>query len=374
MSKKLGVIVNPIAGLGGRAALKGSDAPGVVEEARRLGISPESNIRAERALREVKATAPADLVIYTAPGEMGEEAARAAGIVPLVVGEIERGSTTYRDTQKIAGFMRDLGVDLLLFAGGDGTACDVFEAVGDALPVLGIPAGVKMHSAVFAQRPKDAGQIVGGYLRGALGLRMAEVMDIDEDLFRRGVVSARLRGYLKVPHNVHLVQGAKVGGFSPEAADLEGISLDIVERMEKDRSCLYVIGPGTTTKAIMDRLGLPCTLLGVDVVRDKALVAADVNESRLMELVRQGPVQVVVTVTGGQGYVFGRGNQQISPEVIRAAGRENILVVSTLEKLASIKGRVLRVDTGDEEVDRMLSGPQRVVTGYHREHVCLVEG
>jgi predicted polyphosphate/ATP-dependent NAD kinase len=299
---------------------------------------------------------------------MGEDAARACGFEPTVIGSITPGETTPEDTRSAAREMRRLNVDLLLFAGGDGTARDIYNAVGDGVPALGIPAGVKIHSAVFATNPINAGDLAALVLQGRVSsLREAEVMDIDEDAFRRGVVSAKLYGYLKVPFQRRLVQGLKTPSSPGEAASMRAIAYDVVGKMEDD--CLYIIGPGTTTRAITSRLGLNKTLIGVDAVLGGERVAADLNESQLLKLVEGRRARIIVTPIGGQGCIFGRGNQQISPQVIRkvmASGdrpKDCITVVSTPGKIHALGGRPLWVDTGDREVDRMLSGYIRVVTG-----------
>ncbi len=368
--KKVGLIVNPMAGIGGSVGLKGSDGEEIQRKALELGAVPHAVDRAAQALKHLKAVP--DLEIVTYPMEMGEDSARQAGFSPTVIGSIEHGHTTAEDTRRAASEMKEMGIDLLLFAGGDGTARDVYEAIGVDLPALGIPAGVKIHSAVYATSPDSAGELAALFLKGRVAsLKEEEVMDIDEDAIRRGAVSARLYGYLKVPYRQGLVQSSKVESIGEEAAKA-AIAEDIVERMEK--GCMYIIGPGTTTKAITDRLGLPKTLIGVDVVMDGKLIASDANEKRLLELLdnHHGCVKIIVTTIGGQGYIFGRGNQQISPEVIKRVGRENIIVVTTPGKLHSLVHRPLLVDTGDPEVDRMLSGYMTVVTGYNERAVRKV--
>jgi len=312
---------------------------------------------------------------------MGEDAARACGFEPTVIGSIKPGETTLEDTRNAAREMRRLNVNLLLFAGGDGTARDIYNAVGERLPVLGIPAGVKIHSAVFGTNPLNAGDLAVLYLQGkAARLREAEVMDIDEEAFRRGIVSAKLYGYLKVPFQRRLLQGLKTPSSPGEQAAMAAIAADVVSQMED--GWLYIIGPGTTTRAITSRLGLDKTLIGVDVVRGERreergerggrLVATDVNESQLLKLIEGRKAKIVVTPIGGQGYIFGRGNQQISPKVIEKVGKENIIVVSTTGKIHSLGGRPLWVDTGDRAVDEMLSGHIRVVTGYNEQIVYRV--
>jgi predicted polyphosphate/ATP-dependent NAD kinase len=367
--KRMGLIVNPIAGIGGRVGLKGSDGAEIQKKALALGAVPQSLNRAIQALEGLK---PVDeLEVITYPGEMGEEAARACGLEPTVIGSIEPGETTPEDTMNAAREMLRLHVDLLLFAGGDGTARDIYNAIGGELPALGIPAGVKIHSAVFGANPMSAGDLAASYLRGKVSnLREAEVMDIDEEAVRRGVVSAKLYGYLKVPFQRRLLQGLKTPSSPGQQTAMAAIAADVVSNMED--GWLYIIGPGTTTRAITSRLGLDKTLIGVDVVADGELVAADLNESQLLELLEGRKAKIVVTPIGGQGCIFGRGNQQISPKVIKKVGRENILVVSTTGKIHSLRGRPLWVDTGDRAVDEMLSGYTRVITGYDEQIVYKV--
>lgn len=369
LPKRLGLIVNPVAGIGGRVGLKGSDGSEVQKKALELGAVPESRNRAVQALERPSLLDDLELITY--PGEMGEDAARECGFEPTVIGSIKQGETTPEDTRNAAQEMLRLNVHLLLFAGGDGTARDIYNAIGEEHPALGIPAGVKIHSAVFGANPISAGDLAVSYLQGEVSnLREAEVMDIDEEAFRQGIVSAKLYGYLKIPFERRLVQSPKTPSSPREQASQQAIAYDVICNMED--GWLYVIGPGTTTRAITSRLGLDKTLIGVDVVAEGELVAADVNESQLLELLEGRQAKIIVTPIGGQGYIFGRGNQQISPKVIKKVGKENVIVVSTTGKIHSLRGQPLWVDTGDREVDEMLSGHIRVVTGYNEQIVYRV--
>lgn len=369
-AKKLGLIINPMAGLGGRVGLKGSDGTEIQRKALALGATPQASGRAAEALERIKRVDGLEVVTY--PGEMGADAARTCGYRPVVIGSIKPGETTPEDTRSAAREMLEQNINLLLFTGGDGTARDIYSAVGEKIPVLGIPAGVKIHSAVFGTNPRGAGDLAALYLAGrTTSLREAEVMDIDEEALRRGIVSAELYGYLRIPFRTSLVQTLKVATAGEEAS-LASIAYDIVENMEDD--CLYIIGPGTTTRSVMSALGLDKTLVGVDVILNRKLLAADVNESHLLALLEGNRAKIVVTPIGGQGCIFGRGNQQISPNVIAEVGRDNIIVVSTKEKLYTMGGRPLWVDTGNQEVDKMLSGYIRVVTGYNERAVRKVAG
>lgn len=366
---RLGLIVNPLAGIGGRVGLKGSDGIEIQSKAFALGAVPQSG---ERAIQTLVRLAPllSELELITYPGEMGAQVARLAGFEPRVIGIIQPGKTTPQDTQQAAQAMQQIGVDLILFAGGDGTARDIYTAIGEEFPVLGIPAGVKIHSAVFAVTPDSAGELARLALSGRVGYRKAEVMDVDEEAYRLGSLVAHLYGYLSVPYRRDLVQSAKAASNPGEAAAMEAIAIEIVNRMQP--GMLYVIGPGTTTRAIHQCLGLPKTLLGVDVVQDRRVVELDVNEAQLLKLLAGMPAQIVVTPIGGQGYLFGRGNQQISPAVIRLVDTHNIVVASTKDKIHALQGQPLLVDTGDPELDQTLEGYTRIITGYHEEIVYRV--
>lgn len=366
--KKLGLIINPVAGMGGKVGLKGTDGPEIVEKARSMGARPESAFKAGYALQVVSGLKD-QVEIVTCQGEMGEEVARKYGFEPRLIGSISDPSTP-EDTEKAALEMAALGVELILFAGGDGTARNIYHALGEDNnpPVIGIPAGVKIHSAVYATTPRNAGELARLYLQdGSLPLRRAEVMDIDEEAFRDGRLSARLYGYLMVPCAGDLMQHLKIGGVGSEESVLDGIAEQVLENLEQDT--IYIVGPGSTTAPIMNRLGLDHTLLGVDLVKNGKVLAADANEQKILELIKGEKAKIIVTVIGGQGYIFGRGNQQISADVIRQVGKENIMVVATREKVLSLDYRHLLADTGDEEVNKMLCGYIRIITGYKEELV-----
>ena len=348
--------------MGGRVGLKGTDGVDVLRRARELGAVAEAPRRAVESLKSLRGVKD-QVELVTFPHEMGEDEAIDAGFSPTVIGSIAAAKTTSEDTRRAARAMADLCVDLILFAGGDGTALDVYDAIGQTIPSFGIPAGVKIHSAVYAVTPRHAGELATLFLDGTLSqTREAEVMDIDEDAFRAGALVARLYGYLRVPDEASYLQGAKSGGAYDQGEALLGIAKEVVEKM--DHGCLYIVGPGTTTRAIFEELGLEKTLLGVDVIMNKELVAADANESRLQDLTAAERAKIIVTVIGTQGHILGRGNQQISPEIVRRVGKENIIVVADRRKLLALGGRPLIVDTGDAKLDRTLSGYVRVTTGF----------
>lgn len=371
MTPKVGLIVNPIAGIGGPAALKGSDSLAAQQLAARRGAVGRSSGRAATALRALASAVPG-LTVLTAPRQMGADAAMAAGIGRSQLHVIIETApvTSGADTARAADMMRAAGVRLILFVGGDGTAHDVCRAIGDTWPTLGIPAGVKMHSAVFAVSPIAAANVASSFLCGRLHkVQPREVMDIDEEAVRAGRVSAALYGYLSVPYEHRFVQNRKLGSNPAESNSLTGIAAQFVSQMKFEY--IYVLGPGATTQAVADLIGVHKTLMGVDVVWKHKLLAADVTESELERLVTEKTC-IVVSPIGGQGFLFGRGNQQIGPAALRHVGRHGIAVLCSEEKLATLRGYPLLVDTGDPKLDRQLTGHVSVITGYRQRTVYPV--
>lgn len=302
---------------------------------------------------------------------MGQAEATDAGFQPLVAVDAPDESTAL-DTKRVAQELRKLSIDLLLFVGGDGTAIDILDAVNADLPVLGVPAGVKMHSAVFAITPIEAGRVAIRFLRGELPTRYAEVMDVDEEAYRDGRLSARLYGYLKVPYEELMVQGTKAATplIDEEIEQQRSIAKYVVEEMKSDTT--YILGPGTTVNAIADEMKLEKTLIGIDIVRSGRMLKKDADERQILKSLH-GDAKIVVTPIGGQAHVFGRGNQQISPTVIKSVGKDNIVVVATRSKTQRLPGRRLLVDTGDLALDSSLRGYVRVVTGYREETVMKID-
>jgi predicted polyphosphate/ATP-dependent NAD kinase len=367
--KTLGFIVNPIAGMGGAVGLKGTDGKDILEKAINLGAEPVAPARAESFLSELKHIRK-DVSLIVGAGLMGETEARNHGYVCKVFGE-KRKQTSNEDTMATAKRIVNEGVNLLIFCGGDGTARDVLNAVDKQVPVLGVPTGVKMHSAVFAVDPKAAARIASRFLRKQLPLWEAEVMDIDEEAFRRGRVSARLHGYLLTPYEPTLIQVAKMASpmTKSDLRNQAALAVYVIETMEPD--VVYIVSAGTTTRTIGDLLDEKKTLLGVDLFCNKKLVAKDVNEKQILEKIKDKTAKIIVTPIGGQGFIFGRGNQQISPKVIRQVGIDNIVVIATDNKMKNLKN--LKVDTGDAELDAAFRGTIKVVTDYKVEQKVPIE-
>lgn len=367
--KTVGFIVNPIAGMGGAVGLKGTDGKAILERAMILGAKPIAPARAESFLSEMKPV-KGRIRLVVGAGRLGEDEARNRGFACAVLGK-KKKETTAEDTMKLARRITDAGADLLVFCGGDGTARDILNAVDNSLPVLGVPTGVKMHSAVFAVGPRAAARIAMQFLWEELPLREAEVMDVDEEAFRAGRVSARLYGYVLTPHEPDLIQGVKMASpmTESEMRNQAAIAIYVIENMKPD--VVYIVGPGTTTRTIGDLLDEKKTLLGVDLFCNKKLIANDVNEKQILEKINGKTTQIIVTPIGGQGFIFGRGNQQISPRVIREVGQDNVIVIAAEGKLRSLKS--LRVDTGDPSLDDSLRGHIKVIADYKKEHMMRIE-
>jgi predicted polyphosphate/ATP-dependent NAD kinase len=369
---RVGLIVNPVAGMGGSVGLKSTDGDLLVR-ARAIGAVPLATARATLAVA-LFSQIRNDLVVLTCSGEMGENIAQEAGLDSVVLCDIKDGATTADDTKlAAANILRD-NPDLLLFVGGDGTARDLLEVIGSKIPILGVPSGVKMHSAVFAASARAAGEVARNYLvaadRDSL-LREAEIMDREVFGSADTARSPKLYGMVRTPQLSFLVPGAKATGRLTEEALLAGAIGRAKEAINDQR--ISLIGPGSTMQAIKRQCGFSGTPLGVDAVSEGRCLAKDVNEASILDLIKDRPARIVVSVVGGQGFLFGRGNQQLSARVIRKVGIENIVVVSSLEKLAALPGDCLLVDTGDEKLDDDLAGHMKILVSKVRTAMMPVK-
>ena len=381
---KLGLDINPIAGVGGSVALKGSDD--MVNHALALGADLKANERTQTALK-VLLPYQDEITVYTANNQMGEQAAKSLGFNVELVYQTSTDKTQAIDTEKTILALLTKQVDIILFAGGDGTARNIAKVVAlnakqkasSQIPVLGIPAGCKIHSGVYAITPKAAGRVVELMVTKQLvTLTEGDVMDIDESLFRQGIVKAKRFGEMQIPSELRYVQAVKSGGKELDELVLQDISEDVISYMRDNDDALFIIGSGSTTDYLMGELGLDNTLLGVDLVKNGMLVANDVTEKQLWQYliatkqsaaIVQQNVTLVITLIGGQGHIFGRGNQQLSPRIIRfileqAGGKDNIMIIATKKKLAALNNTPLISDTGDNELDQLLSGFMPITTGY----------
>lgn len=370
---KIGLIVNPVAGIGGPAGLKGSDGENIYQQARALGFESKALQRALIVVNALESLGDS-IEFITCAGAMGADCFEHSDLrYRVVYSPDDLSHTQPQDTCSATASIMEVGADIILFVGGDGTARDVCSAVDKNQPVLGIPAGVKMHSGVFAVTPKAAGQLVIDMIKGGLvSIAEHEVRDIDEVAFRTGVVKSKHYGEMLTPQEGRYLQHVKCGGKEIEELVLDDIAAEIVEHMEDDT--LYVMGSGGTVMHVKSSLcDDECSLLGVDLFLNHQLVAKDVNEHQLYDWVSKHASRLIVTVIGGQGHLFGRGNQQLSPRNLRKIGLSNITVVATKNKIKEMEGRPLVVDTGDDELDQLVSGMRQIVTGYDDRIVYPVE-
>ncbi|WP_284013448.1 ATP-NAD kinase family protein [Halobaculum litoreum] len=352
---RIGFLLNPIAGMGGRVGLKGTD--GKVAAARARGAEPRAPDRARRALDALAERAP-DTTVLAWGDPMGASEVRAAGFDPDVRGGPADEETTGDDTRAAVAAFRDAGVDLVVFVGGDGTAADVAEALeGSDVPMLGVPAGVKVYSSVFGVSPEDAASVAATFER----TERREVMDIDEDDYREGEVHPELRAVAHVPVAEQLQSGKQIGGGTVESL-AEGVADDVRARP----GTTWVLGPGSTVGEVKERLGFEGSPIGVDVYRDGEVLALDASEAEILAALGDDNV-IVVTPIGGQGFVFGRGNPQLSPAVIRECDVE---IVASRDKLDDL--RVLRVDTDDPDLDEALRGWEKVRVGRFERRMLKV--
>ncbi len=365
--KKIGFIANPIAGMGGSVGLKGTDGE-IIKDAIKLGAKPVVPKRVDMFLSHIESKD--EIFLLVAPGKMGEELVSGKGLRYEVVGRVDQ-RTTAEDTKRIAKLMVEEQVELLIFCGGDGTARDIFDAIELKIPVVAIPSGVKMFSSVFALNPKAAAQIVDKFIEEAIDTEEKEVLDIDEDAFRDNRLVSKLYGYLVVPKIQNLIQNAKDSSKVGRTIDENKfeIAQQIIEIMENDT--IYFLGPGTTVKSITDQLKLAKSLLGVDAIYSKSLVGEDLNESGIIDLLdKYQNGKIIVSPIGGQGFVFGRGNIQFTPKILKRLGKKNIIFIGTEEKIKSLK--CLMVDTGDIKTDEMFKGLAKVIIGYKEELIIEI--
>jgi len=368
--RRIGFVVNPIAGMGGRVGLKGTD--GVADLALAAGAEPVAGPRA-RAFAEAFGRAAREdpnlqVTWITGAGGMGERPLREAGIpadrIEVVHTPPDRSSA--EDSKRTVEASSARGGELVIFCGGDGTARDVAAAVRDHIPILGIPAGVKMYSGVFAVSPHAAADLLAAFLRGELRKGSGELLDLDEEAYRRGEWRVRLFSTAKTLVEPHLVSAGKmmVSEVSEESVRAE-LATHVSELFETHPDTLFLLGPGSTIHSIATALGIEKTLLGIDAVLGGKTIAQDLNEKRILELLDRHPkAKLVVSPIGAQGFILGRGNLQVSPAVLRRIGTENLIVVATPGKLAATP--ILRVDTGDPNLDKEFRDREYlfVIIGY----------
>jgi len=376
MTKKIGFIVNPIAGMGGKVGLKGTD--GVINKAIKLGAKPIAENKALETLKEFIShfSIQNDLHWFTCAGTMGENELKKAGLTKIdIVYNLKSKKTTAIDTKNACLKFLEKQVDLILFCGGDGTARDIFEVVSNKIPILGIPSGVKMHSGVFGINTNATAKMLHEFVNKRLTIGDAEIMDLDEKLCRKGKWNIRLFGIAKGIVEPTYVQ---VGKSTFESVTDDEVKDELTEHIkdeiEKNSDYLFLFGSGGTIDYIAKKSKIKNTLLGIDAVYKKKVVESDLNEERILKLLQKYPkVKLILSPIGAQGFILGRGNLQLSPKIIKKIGLDNIIVVSTPAKLSSTP--FLRVDTGDKELDHLFAEKEfmMVVIGYRLSRVVKIQ-
>jgi len=371
---KVGFVINPIAGMGGKVGLKGTD--GVYEEAVELGAEPVAIDRAEKALQEMKG----DHVWLTGRGILGEESLKKYFSddeikVLHTPTENEIGKTSPQDTHELVQAFLEKDVELIVFCGGDGTARDVLEEVDKEVPILGIPAGVKMHSGCFGVNPEASARLFNSFVEGEADVSDVEIMDLDEERYREGDWEIKMHGEALSIYEPHYIQLGKQSFRSVDQEDQKtDIAHFIIEEMEEYPEHLFILGPGSTTSKIQEILGLEHTVLGVDLLKNKEIIELDVAEQDILRLAEDSVgFKIVVSMIGNQGFFLGRGNQQISPEVVKKAGLDNIYILATPTKVKKTPN--LRADTGDEELNEQIryKGYMKVVQGFREYRLVKVQ-
>ena len=377
---RIGILANPDAGLGGRLGLKGSD--GQAELARSRGAEDRSGPRLESMIRhfsKIHRDESRQIEWVTSTGRMGTD------WIPdeLDIGTISEahqspGKTSASDTADAVEILLESGIDLLVYSGGDGTTRDIVSALSSSetpeMPVIGVPSGVKMHSGCFASSPKAAAEVLSAWIHGDLLVSSTEVLDLDEELYRKGKWVVRLYAEAFSPNSPRWMQGSKeLIQTESEEEIIIGLS-DHIEESIAEEGHLVIWGSGGTLREIGANIGFELTTLGIDATRGSEQVGTDLDESGLIELLdsHDGPVTLLLSPMGGQGFLIGRGNLQLSPTVLSSIGIDNILGVVTPAKLLTV--RALRIETGDESLDQEFASKRymKVLQGYRTTRILPV--
>jgi predicted polyphosphate/ATP-dependent NAD kinase len=376
MVVRIGLLVNPIAGMGGKVGLKGTD--GVVEKARKLGAEQIAPKKAEETLKEFYTNFSQNKKInwLTCKGLMGaDELISVIGQNIDIIYTPKDSITTSSDTKNACKEFLRQDLDLLLFCGGDGTARDIVKIVNKKIPLLGIPSGVKMHSGVFGITVHATAKILYEFINKRLIIGDVEIMDLDENKYRKGEWNIRLFGTAKgIVEPTYVQVGKSLYESVSDDAVKEELAEHIQDEMKQHPDFLYLFGSGGTIDYIAHKLNFENTLLGIDAVFNDKLVGKDLNEEKLLKLLsKHKKAKVLLSPIGAQGFILGRGNLQLSPKIIKKIGLDNIIVLSTPSKL--IHTPFLRVDTGDKRLDKQFAELEflMVTIGYRLSRVVKIQ-
>ncbi len=372
----IGLIINPISGMGGTVGLKGTDGREILKKAINLGAVPKATNRTMEFLKGLESIKH-ELLFITCPGIMGENALKEMNyIYETIQDSIFEKCNNILDTTpeytKLAAqiMMKNDDIQIIIFVGGDGTARDILDVIKKGKPCLGIPAGVKIYSSVFALNPIDASNLLIQFLWDDIPLKESEVLDVDEEQYRAGKLVSKLYGCLYTPFNPDFCQFSKMGTPKSDLNNQERIANTIIEILEDD--VYYLLGPGTTVKFIVDKLNQNKTLLGIALLLNKKIISKDLNEHQILKYVKAEKVKIIISIIGRQGFIFGRGNLQISPNVLKEVGTKNMIIVATKFKLQNIHNRILKLDTRDPELDNKMKGLYKIITDYDEIKICEV--
>ena len=373
---RVGIVVNPDAGLGGRLGFKGSD--GRAKEARAAGAEDRAGPRMLQCLNKLESLLISSLnrgkvkpEIYALDGRMG------GNWIPNKYNSIgdTPSTTSAEDTNNLVKQLIDCDVDVILYAGGDGTTRDIVNALGEQkIPLIGVPGGVKMHSGCFATTPNAAAEVLFSFIIGDLMSSITEVMDLDEEVYLTGSWKVRMYGEALTPASPRFMQGAKQQvERSSEEEIIEGLANHIDELISNNPNLMVVWGSGGTLRLIGQLIGHELTLLGIDIQHENK-IHADLNEQELIQILssHDGEKLLLLSPMGGQGFLIGRGNLQLSPDVLRIIGVESILGVATPAKLMGLSH--VRIDTGDESLDDEFRARKfvKMLQGYRTTRVIRV--
>ncbi|NHJ03053.1 MAG: ATP-NAD kinase [Candidatus Heimdallarchaeota archaeon] len=382
--KSIGLIINPIAGMGGKVGLKGTDGIDIQEEAIKRGAVPIAPSRTKRLIQElVKFPEINELEFLVPEGIMGENTLKtiSGNFRWKVINQLSIPISTSRiDTINAAKVLKRYRVDLIIFVGGDGTARDIIDAVGDNFPVLGIPSGVKMHSGVFVQGIDKGVQLIRQFIRDRIQFVTTEIIDLDESAFRDNRINTKIYGIGLVPSNLRFMQVSKSVSTHQDliSENMEAIMQSFKKTISQDR--LYILGAGSTlkmlAKAFGDNVYDQKTLLGIDLILNNMIIAKDVSENDILLALKKykyDSVKIIVTPIGGQGFIFGRGNQQLSAKIIKDIGINNIEIVATQSKIQNLPKKRLFVDTGSKNLDKKLFGYMKVLIDFDMYIMIKIE-
>ena len=377
LDMRIGIVVNPDAGLGGRLGFKGSD--GRAKEARDAGAVDRAGPRMQQCISKFKELLDSSLnrmgvspTIVAWSGRMGGDWLDGFEYEQSKESPIE---STAQDTSNLVHDLIESEVDVILYAGGDGTTRDIVNALdGNETPLIGVPGGVKMHSGCFATTPKASAEVLLAFLQGDLMVAITEVMDLDEEIYQKGEWKVRMYGEAWTPSSPRFMQGAKEQVERASESDtIEGLANHIGNLIDDNPELMVIWGSGGTLRRMGEHLNVELTLLGIDI-QHKGTIHSDLNEQQLLQHLAgyEGSRLLLLSPMGGQGFLIGRGNLQLSPDVLRAIGFESILGVATPSKLLGLSS--VRIDTGDPLLDEEFQQRRfvKLLQGYRTTRVIRI--